>query len=90
MMIGGDSKPFLRQGRTHSLRLALDHLCSSETLMPLRLLCPASSQQLEGLPKQAHNGRELRGGKGYSSYWSVVSCMLLTVETRAESTAVTI
>lgn len=40
------------RGRTHSLRLALDHLCSNETLMPVRLLCPASSQQLEGLPKQ--------------------------------------
>ena len=59
----GNSKSFLQklmvwQGLTHSLHLALDHLCSNETLMPVRLLRPASSRQLEGLPKQA----ELLGG----------------------------
>ena len=58
-----NSKSFLQklmvwQGLTHSLHLALDHLCSNETLMPVRLLRPASSRQLEGLPKQA----ELLGG----------------------------
>ena len=74
-----NQKSMVWQGRTHSLRLALDHLCSNETLMPVRLLCPASSQQLEGLPKQAQMEGSCWVGKGGYTYWSVVSCIDLTI-----------